>query len=319
VTERKNVLAAVFYFATALAYWRWDEPLAAGNPPDGKIRNPLRWFFLAFALFLAALLSKTVTCSLRAALLLVIWWKRGRIAGRDVWPLLPFFVAGAALGLMTSWLERTHVGAQEPEWAFSFWERCLIAGRALWFYAGKLFWPANLTFIYPRWQIHAGVWWQWIFPLATLVVVAALWRLRRQLGRGPLVAVLFFAGTLFPALGFTNVYPMRYSFVADHFQYLASVGLIVLTVVGLGHSAGHLKRRVPWLEGMICAGLLLALGTLTWRQARIYQDAETLWWATLRLNPDSWLPHNDLGIALAKEGQTDVAISQFPPPQTGLR
>jgi Tfp pilus assembly protein PilF len=307
VTERKNVLAAVLYFSAALAYWRWDEPLAASQSPNGKNRNSPRWYILAFALFLAALLSKTVTCSLPAALLLVIWWKRGRVAGREVWPLLPFFVAGAGLGLLTSWLERTHVGAQGPEWAFSFWDRCLIAGRALWFYAGKWFWPANLTFIYPRWQISAGVWWQWMFPVAALALVAGLWQLRRRIGRGPLVAVLFFGGTLFPALGFTNIYPMRYSFVADHFQYLASVGLIALTVAGLE----HLKRRRPWLESMVCAGLLLGLGTLTWQQAWMYQDAETLWQTTLRRNPDCWMAHINFGVVLENKGQTDAAIHQF--------
>ena len=316
VTERKNVLAAVFYFSAALAYWRWDEPMAARRWPDGKNRHSPRGYVLAFALFLAALLSKTVTCSLPAALLLVIWWQRGRIAGREVWPLLPFFVAGAGLGWMTSWLERTHVGAQGPEWAFSFGDRCLIAGRALWFYAGKWFWPANLTFIYPRWQINAGVWWQWLFPGAALAVVAGLWRLRRRIGRGPLVAVLFFGGTLFPALGFTNIYPMRYSFVADHFQYLASVGLIVLTVGGLGQFAKPWKQSGPRLEGLVCAGLLLALGTQTWRQAWMYQDSETLWRTTLRRNPDCWMAHNNLGSALDKQGRSEEAISEF---QAALR
>ena len=107
-----------------------------------------------------------------------------------------------------------------------FGERCLIAGRALWFYAGKLAWPAQLTFIYPRWTIETTAGWQWLFPMAAVGVMAGLWLARRRMGRGPLVAVLFFAGTLGPALGFVNVYPMRYSFVADHFQYLAGVGLI---------------------------------------------------------------------------------------------
>jgi tetratricopeptide (TPR) repeat protein len=304
VTERKNVLSAVFYFAAALAYWRWDEPLlTAGKKPDGTIRNPLRWYFFAFALFLAAILSKTVTCSLPAALLLAIWWKRGRIAGRDVWPLLPFFAAGAGMGWVTSWLERTQVGAQGPEWAFSFFERCLIAGRALWFYAGKLFWPANLTFSYPRWQINADEWWQWIFPAAALAVVAGLWRLRRRIGRGPLVAALFFGGTLFPALGFTNVYPMRYSFVADHFQYLAGAGLMALAAAGLV----KILRPIPF----VAAALPLGLAVLTWNQSRIYADQETLWRDTLAKNPACWLARISLGITLDNEGRTDEAIRQF--------
>ena len=252
---------------------------------------------------MCALFSKTVTASLPAALLLVIWWKHGRIAGRDVWPLLPFFVVGAALGLVTSWLERTHVGASGPEWALSFWDRCLIAGRALWFYAGKLFWPANLTFIYPRWQIDPGIWWQWLFPAAAIAVVLILWSLRRRIGRGPLVAVLFFAGTLFPALGFANVYPMRYSFVADHFQYLASVGLIVLATAGLT----KLFRPVP-----VAAALLpLLLAVVTWKQSTIYADTETLWRDTLAKNPASWMAHNNLGTVLESEGRIDEAISHY--------
>ena len=184
VTERKNVLSAVFYFAAALAWWRWDDPSAAGGRVPGGGTRPTGWYIIAFALFVAALLSKTVTCSLPAALLLVIWWKRGRLTAGDVLPLLPFFGVGAGLGLLTSWLERTHVGAAGPEWAFSFFDRCLIAGRALWFYAGELCWPVNLMFSYPRWEINAGVWWQWLYPAAALAVVAGLWGRRRRWAAG---------------------------------------------------------------------------------------------------------------------------------------
>ena len=291
ITERKNVLSAVFYFAAALAYLRWLD------------YGTTKIYLLSFALFMCALFSKTVTASLPAALLLVIWWKHGRIAGRDVRPLLPFFAAGAALGLITSWLERTHVGANGPDWALSFFDRCLIAGRALWFYAGKLFWPANLTFIYPRWQIDPGDWRQWLFPAAAIAVVMVLWSLRARIGRGPLVAVLFFAGTLFPALGFANVYPMRYSFVADHFQYLASVGLIVLATAGLT----AIVRPVPFAA--VAVPLLLAV--LTWKQSAIHAGAKTRWQDTLAKNPAAWMAHNNLGTILESEGRIDEAASHY--------
>jgi len=300
ITERKNVLAAVFYYAAALAYWRWGEPATDGKKtvPDSR-----RWYFIAFALFVAALLSKTITCSLPATLLLIVWWQRGRIAGREVWPLLPFFGVGAALGLLTSWLERNHVGASGPEWAFSLADRCLIAGRAVWFYAGKLCWPADLMFIYPRWQIDAGVWWQWLFPLAALGVVMLLWCQRERWGRGPLVAVLYFGGTLFPALGFSNVYPMRYSFVADHFQYLATVGLIILAVSGLG----KIIKLIP----VAMVVLPLGLGIMTWARTHIYANPETLWRDTLAKNPAAWMAHDNLGNVLYHSGQVDEAISQY--------
>ena len=133
--ERKNVLSAVFYLGAALAYLRW---LGWGRDGPKQTQCFRPWYFIALVLFIAALLSKTAVCSLPAALLLVIWWKRGRIVGGEVWPLLPFFVVGAGLGLVTSWVERTGVGARGPEWDFSFPERCLIAGRALLVLRGQI-------------------------------------------------------------------------------------------------------------------------------------------------------------------------------------
>jgi tetratricopeptide (TPR) repeat protein len=296
ITERKNVLSAVFYFAAALAYLRY----VALAEPGGPNRHRWHWYLGALVLFLAALLSKTVTCTLPAALLLVCWWKKGRVQRDDIFPLLPFFALGVGLGLMTAWMEKYHVGAQGAEWSLTFADRCLIAGRALWFYAGKLVWPAHLIFIYPRWEIDPAVWWQWLFPLAAIGVVTGLWLARRRIGRGPLVAVLFFAGTLGPALGFVNVYPMRYSFVADHFQYLACVGLITLCAAGLD----RIPRVIP-------ATLVVLLGALTWQQTAIYRNLETLWRDTLAKNPDCWLAHNNLGIYLYREGHLEEAMEHY--------
>ncbi|MGO8836407.1 MAG: tetratricopeptide repeat protein [Limisphaerales bacterium] len=296
ITERKNVLSAVCYFAAALAYLRYAglEEAVTSN------RRRWRYYWGALALFAAALSSKTVACSLPAALLLVIWWKKGCLRANDILPSLPFFAIGAAGGLATAWIEKHHVGAQGAEWSLTFADRCLIAGRALWFYAGKLVWPVQLTFIYPRWKIEADVWWQWLFPAAAVCVVAGLWLVRHRIGKGPLVAVLFFAGTLGPALGFINVFPMRYSFVADHFQYLAAGGLIALCAAGL--------RRLPRVAP---AMLVVVLGVLTWRQADTYRDLETLWRTTLARNPDCCLAHNNLGVLLNSEGHTEEAIEHF--------
>ena len=293
ITERKNVLSTVFYLAAALAYLRGDSLRGTGQ----YVR---RWYlyFAALIIFMAALLSKTVTCSLPAALLLVLWWKRGRLGKGDFLRLLPFFAVGLVLGLSTAWLEKHRVGAAGAEWDLSFFQRCLIAGRAVWFYAAKILWPARLTFIYPRWNVQTAVWWQWLFPIAAAAAVALLWLARRQWGRGPLVAVLFFIGTLFPALGFVNVYPMRYSFVADHFQYLACIGLIVLLAA--------LLRRVP---AVFSGSLLIMLGALSWHQSTIYHDPETLWRDTLAKNPSCWMAHHNLALILINQGRLDEAAT----------
>ena len=211
VTECKNVLSTVFYFASALAYLRFvgmsDAEVDDKQCDLGRRNNAAQvlsgadgpWcrrtaYLAALAFYAAALFSKTVTCSLPAALLLIRWWKKGKLRWLDVLPLVPFFVIGSGLGLLTSYIEKYSLGAHGPDWSQTFFERCLIAGRVVWFYAGKLVCPAKLIFIYPRWTIHAGKFWQWIFPIAAVAVIVGLWLLRRRLGRGPLTA-----GTCFSA------------------------------------------------------------------------------------------------------------------------
>ena len=146
ITELKNTLSGVLYLSAALAYLRFD------------MDRRRQWYALALGLFALALLSKTVTATLPAALLVVFWWQRGQLRLReDVLPLLPFFAFGIIGGAVTSWVERTHIGAAGAAFDLSLIERALIAGRAIWFYLAKLVWPANLVFVYPRWNIDSSV------------------------------------------------------------------------------------------------------------------------------------------------------------------
>jgi len=304
ITERKNVLSMVFYLLAFGAYLRFS-PLEGGAP------RRWGWYAAALVLFIGALLSKTVTASLPAAALLVVWWKRGRIAWRDVWPLIPFFAVGAGMGTLTVLMETCGVGAQGEEWNLTAVERCLVAGRAVWFYAGKLLWPANLIFIYPRWPIDAGAGWPYLYPAALAAVLAALAILRKRIGRAPIAAALFFVGTLAPALGFVNVYPFRYSFVADHFQYHASVGLIAL---GAGLAAAAARRLGPWgrRAGYAAGGLVLALlGFLTWQQGHIYKDLETLWTDTLAKDPSCWMAYSNLWTHYSSQGDLERGLACY--------
>lgn len=324
ITERKNVLSGFFYLSAILAYMRFSglDVSSAGTFASSTAQSPTSatsdikrnfWGFytLALGLFLCALLSKTVTCTMPAVILLLLWWKRDRLDWHNVLPLIPFFLLGAALALTTVWMEKYHVGALGEEWTLSFVERCLIAGRALWFYAGKLFWPYKLTFIYSRWHIDAAIWWQYIFPLTAVAVFITLWLFRKKIGKAPLVAVLFFAGTLAPALGFFDIYPMRYSFVADHFQYLASIGLIVLcvaTVTSIFLRLGSLYRTIGFAAyGMI----IIIFGMLVWQQGHIYKNVEILWRDTISKSPGSWMAYNNLGLILVKQGKLDQGIKCY--------
>ncbi|MFQ5416669.1 MAG: tetratricopeptide repeat protein [Myxococcota bacterium] len=307
VTERKNVLSGALYLAALLAYLR-----SAGfgpDPPDESRAN--RYYALSLVAFAGALLSKTVTGSLPAVILLLTWWKRGRVGWPDVRQLAPFFALVVAFGPLTLLLEKQLVGAKGWEWDHSALERVLIAGRALWFYAAKLVWPHPLIFNYPRWEIDAGRALSYLYPAAAVALGVGLWAARERIGRAPLVATLVFAGTLFPALGFFDVYPMRYSFVADHFQYLAGAALIALFAAGAVGLARRLFPGTALPPSIAAAALLAVLGILTWRQVPIYRDHETLWRDTLAKNPESWMALDTLGVIHQRRGELDRAISYF--------
>jgi len=322
VTERKNVLSMVFYLSAMYAYLKWAG--AIGGETDQPSR-PWRGYALAMGLFICALLSKSVTASLPAAALLILWWQRGRLSWREVGPLLPFFVLGIAAGAHTGYVERTQVGAIGAEWDYSLGQRILMAGRAVWFYAGKLVWPVDLTFIYPKWKLDTGAAWQWIFPIAVLAVVAMLYVLRTRIGRGPLVAVLFFVGTLVPALGFVNIYPMRYSLVADHFQYHAAVGLIVLVAgwgavvhgqfikrFGRGEGSGRALQAERKKGGFVAGGVVCAvLGVMTFRQCYLYESLEILWRNVLAKNDEAWIAHVGLGKLLGTKTPPDLVGAEM--------
>ncbi len=304
ITERKNTLSLVFYLASALVYLRRALAPQPASRLDGR-------YFLSLGLFACALLSKTVTASLPAALLLVLWWKKGRIRRRWLLELAPFLAAGIPLGLLTAWLERSQVGAVGEFWQQSPLERGLIAGRILWFYAGKLAWPHPLAFIYPRWEVDASAPAQWLPPLAALAAVAACALAQPRIGRGALVALLFFGGTLVPALGFFDVAPMRFSFVADHFQYHASIGPLALAAALLARAAAPLAGAARRAAALAAALLLAGLAALSQQQTLVYRDLLSLWSDTVAKNPQGWMPQLNLGHALEERGDLPGAIARY--------
>lgn len=284
ISELKNTLSGVLALASALAYLRFDASRRPGA------------YAAALGLFILALLSKTVTASLPALLLVVLWWKRRRIdLLRDILPLAPMITLAVAFGSLTVWAERTLIGARGAGFDLTMPERVLIAGRAWWFYLGKLAWPANLAFNYPRWNVRAEAWWPWLHPAALVGLFIGAWLWRRR-SRAPLAALLCYTAALAPGLGFVNVYPFRYSFVADHFQYLASTAIIALAAAALGASTGLLARARRWAPAAVACAVVAPLFVLTWQQGHDYADAETLYRATLRRNPTSWMAHNNLAV-----------------------
>jgi protein O-mannosyl-transferase len=204
-----------------------------------------------------------------------------------------------------------YMGAQGTAFSLAFVDRCLIAGRAVWFYLYKLVWPADLILVYPRWRIDATQALQYLLPSAFLLTSALFWNLRTR-SRAPLAVLLYFVGMLFPALGFFNINYFRHSFVADHFQYLAAMGPIAAAAALIAKGAGLLKGGFRRQTQLLLSGTLLSvLFLLSWRQSGLYSNAETLYRATIKGNGSCWMAHNNLGVLLRETGRTDEAWAHF--------
>ena len=302
ITERKNVLMAFFFLLTLLAWIVFF---------DERTRRPWLFYCLALVCYVLALSAKATACTLPAALFLIFWLEKKAITIRRLIQILPFVVLGIGMGLLAVWWERYHQGTNRGLFTFlSPIERILVASRAVWFYLSKIFWPSNLTFIYPRWNISPANLIDYIWLVAGIAACVAIYFIRRYFGRSVEVAAAFFVATLTPVLGFIMLFTFRYTFVADHYQYLACIGPIALASAGIV----SLSNKFAQFRGVIVSVALLvvaSLGTLTWRQAATYTDIETLWRTTLARNPECWMAHTNLGLVFLQQGKIDDGIAHY--------
>ncbi len=306
VTERRNVLSAFFCLIAALAFVRFRH---LDTPAEASARPQWSLYAIAAAAFAAALLSKSAVLTLPAALLVIVWWKSGRIGWRDVQLAAPLFAMSVGMAFITRSLEAQGLAARAigEDMQFTLVERALIAGRAVWFYVATIIWPANLIHVYPRWTVSPDAL-QLAAPLGACLALLALALLSRRIGRAPLAALLLFGGSLTPVLGLVNFGFMQYSFVADRFVYLACIALMALLVGGLVRALQHTRAAVRVGATVGGIALLAVLGVRAHQQCRIYQDAGTLWRDTLAKHPESWVARLGLGTWMTVNGQPNEAV-----------
>jgi tetratricopeptide (TPR) repeat protein len=297
ITELKNTQSGVFFFLSLLCFLRFES--------DGK----RGWYALAVGCGLAALLSKPSTVVLPVALLLCVWWQRGRWQRVDILRTIPFFAMSLGMSLLTVAEQRMEVlTASSPDWNLSLAERSVLAGKVIAFYATKLVWPTRLAFVYTRWELAARSVSSWM-PLIAVIMVGALLGIRKRQAwaRAALFGFGFFGLALLPVLGFFNVFYFQYSFVADHFQYLASVGVIALAAsagMKLCQLPGRISRDIGIL---VAAAVMIVFLGLCWKQEHIYHDVVTLWQDTIAKNPQCWLAENNLANELIQKGEFNEA------------
>ena len=300
ISELKNLLMGSFFLLTLLAWIAYVDPTR---------RHRSLFYLGALVFYLLALFAKATACTLPAALLLILWLKEKPIGWRVWLEILPFIALALGVGLLAVWWEKYHQGTRVLV-SLTPIERVLVASRAVWFYLSKLFWPSDLIFIYPQWKIDPGSAVAYIGLIAAAATAVVIYFGHRFFGRGIEVAALFFLATLAPVAGFVMLFTFRYTFVADHYQYLASIGPIALASAGLV----TLSRSSKTLQWPAVAGgfaILICLGLLTWRQSATYRDLETLWRTTITKNPTCWMAYNNLGVVQFQKGNSDDAIEKY--------
>lgn len=303
ITELKNTQSCLFYLLSVYCFLTGYRREAG----TGALwRLGLSQFF-----FVLAVTSKSSTVMLPAVLLLCAWWLDGKWQWRAARIVAPCFLISAAAAGWTIWEQKFHSLALGAEWKNTVAERIIIAGCDIWFYLGKLVWPHPLVFLYPRWEIDSGLPIAYLPALAACLVLSILWWYRNGPARVYFFAAAYFVLSLFPVLDFFSVYFFRYSFVGDHFQYLAGMGPLALAGAGIAEMFRRFKLNNTVWEPALGALFLLPLGLLTWRQSAIYTSEETLYSDVLARNPKCWLAYNNLGTLLLQKGQLPEALQHF--------
>jgi tetratricopeptide (TPR) repeat protein len=317
ISELKNTLSLPFFLFAFLGYLHYEAVALYSEISDQPERHPSRsratlWYVFSLIAFVLSLLSKTTSVMLPVLLLACAAWQRRRITRRDMLHTIPFFILSVAFGLMSVWFQKHQalVAARLSLQSTSFSERLAGAGQDFWFYFSKVFWPVDLSVVYPAWKLEPGSFAACLPALLAVAFFVLCWCFRRSWGRPVLFAIGCFAISLFPALGFFDAQFLTMGRVSDHLQYLPMIALVALATAGLASLPGKTIFR--------CAAvlLILILSFMSFQRARVFASQESLARDTLTKNPAAWTSYNDLGIVLAKRGDYDAAIHEL---QNALR
>src|SRR5205809_1371658 len=303
VTERRDVLSGLFYLVAILLYLRACERGARGRG----------WYWLSVAVFVGALLSKSMVVNLPVVLVILDVYPLRRLGGSIGWrsePARRVYVEKIPFVLLAAAASAIAVMAQSSVHAVASLAQLSVPGRVaictygLSFYLWKMVVPVNLSPVYElRPPVNP---WETPFVLSYGVVVgltAIVLALRRRVPGVPAAWVAYIV-VLLPVLGIFQSGPQ---IAADRYTYLAGLGWATLAGAGVLWCWGATRLLLP--GSAVCA--LVGLAALTWTQVHVWHDSEKLWTHALAIDPNSSMAQNNLGTVLADQGKLTEAINRY--------
>ncbi len=303
IAETKNTLSTL---PCLLAMIAWVDYENGRKPRD---------YAMALAYFTLAMLCKIAVAPLPFVFLLYAWWKRRRIGWRDVTAVAPFLFVAVVLTVISQTAGEIYV--QHPGRApdvlphLDVASRIALTGQSLGVFFAHFVWPVDLLPNYPQWTIGAPSPLAYLPCLAVAGVFVVLWLRRASWGAAALLALGSFVLFLAPFTGLVEVSYMDFTWVMDHYLYLAMIGPIGLVVAALA----SIEDRLPATWRVAVLGAATLIGTLLAFQAHAYaaafSDEATLWGYTVEHNPGDWLAQDNLGKALLLLNQPEDALTHL--------
>jgi tetratricopeptide (TPR) repeat protein len=283
VAERKDVLSALFWFATLLAYVHYVERPSASR------------YALVILLFCCGLMSKPMAVTLPFVALLLDWWPLRRLSRKSVMEKLPLFALSLAASVVT-YIVQQRGGAVLSTDNIPLALRIGNAIVSYVVYLGEFFWPAKLAVFYP-YPSELPLW-QPIAATLLLAGITALALRRRYLT----VGWLWYLGTLVPVIGIVQVGVQSH---ADRYTYIPAIGIAIMLAWG---AEELVQRHLAAALGLVAC---LAMAVTTWLSIQHWRNSTALFEHALAVTSGNYVAHNNLGVALRRSGRIAEAIPQF--------
>jgi len=305
IAELKNTLSLPPFLLAMCFYIDYDE---TKNSRD---------YWLAVGFFLVAMLCKNSMALFPVVILLYGWWKRDRIGWSDLKASAPFFIISVILTAITVWAGSrfihihgtSTVAASAP--MIGLFPTLALAGLTISFYFSKCFLPIGLLPVYPPWLVNPPLEVQFLPWIIFSVGIFWLWHKRQSWGRHALLGLGFFLISLVPILGLIVVRYEALVWSLDHLVYIPLLGLVGLTVAGLGELYEQVpKSKRPYGIALVVI-LITALLFASHGYAGAFANSETLWNYTLQHGSDSWEVRKNLSAALVENGKFSEAMKQY--------